>query len=85
MAVTQKAPLASTFADKVTEPAWKSKPSWYQISIQDRMIAPANQEMMAKRMEPKGLIRLEASHASLASHPAEVAQLIDDAANTIEA
>ena len=83
MAVTQKAPLASTFGNTVTEPAWKSKPSWYQISMQDRMIAPGNQEMMSKRMKPKGLIRLEASHASLASHPAEVVQLIHEAAKTV--
>jgi len=40
MAVTQKAPLASTFADKITAPAWKKKPSWYQVSSDDRMIAP---------------------------------------------
>lgn len=32
MGVTQKAPLLSTFSDNVTVPAWKSKPSWYQIS-----------------------------------------------------
>ena len=50
MAVTQKAPLASTFGDAVTAPAWKAKPSWYQISTHDRMINPANQHMMSKRM-----------------------------------
>lgn len=44
MAVTQKAPVGSTFGNKVTVPAWKSKPSWYQISSDDRMIHPENQE-----------------------------------------
>ena len=80
MSVTQKAPLASTFGDTISNPAWKHKPSWYQLSSHDRMIAPANQEMMSKRMNPREVLRLEASHASLASRAAEVAALIDRAA-----
>ncbi|MEG0861076.1 MAG: alpha/beta hydrolase [Pseudomonas sp.] len=80
MSVTQKAPLASTFGDTISNPAWKHKPTWYQLSTHDRMIAPANQEMMSKRMNPKELLRLDASHASLASRAAEVAALIDRAA-----
>jgi pimeloyl-ACP methyl ester carboxylesterase len=80
MAVTQKAPLASTFADKVTTPAWRAKPCWYQISGEDRMIAPENEARMAERMAPRKTITLPASHASLASMPVEVADLIDQAA-----
>ena len=80
MAVTQKAPLASTFGDNVTEPAWKHKPCWYQISSQDRMIAPENEQRMSARMNPRKVITLDASHASLASRPVEVAALIDEAA-----
>lgn len=79
MAVTQKAPLGSTFGDAITAPAWKVKPSWYQLSTHDRMIHPDNQRMMAERMKPKRLIQLASSHASLASHPEEIADLIDDA------
>lgn len=82
MAVTQKAPLATTFGNSVTAPAWKKKPNWYQISSEDRMIAPANQKLMAERMSPKKIITLKASHASLASMPVEVAALIDEAAKT---
>ncbi|HEX7863380.1 MAG TPA: alpha/beta hydrolase [Variovorax sp.] len=81
MGVAQKAPLASTFGDTITAPAWKKKPSWYQISSDDRMIAPANQERMSARLGAKKVITLAASHASLASKPAEVAALIDEAAN----
>jgi pimeloyl-ACP methyl ester carboxylesterase len=81
MAVTQKAPLASTFGNAITEPAWKHKPSWYQISSSDRMISPENQQRMSTRLKAKKVITLKASHASLASHPQEVAALIDDAAN----
>ena len=80
MAVTQKAPLASTFGDNVTAPAWKKKPSWYQISSEDRMINPENQKKMSARMNPRKIITLAASHASLASKPAEVSSLIDEAA-----
>jgi pimeloyl-ACP methyl ester carboxylesterase len=80
MGVTQKAPLASTFGDEISTPAWKTRNSWYQISSQDRMIAPANQQWMSGRLGAKKVITLEASHASLASRPVEVAALIDEAA-----
>ncbi|MCU4525220.1 alpha/beta hydrolase [Acinetobacter pittii] len=79
MGVTQKAPLASTFGDTISSPAWKTKPSWYQISTQDRMISPENQEFMSSRLNAKKVISLDASHASLASKPVEVADLIDEA------
>lgn len=80
MAVTQKAPLADTFGNAVTDPAWKHKPNWYQISSQDRMIAPENQMRMSSRMQARKVITLDASHASLASRPTDVAALIDEAA-----
>jgi pimeloyl-ACP methyl ester carboxylesterase len=80
MAVTQKVPLGGTFGDTVTAPAWKKKPNWYQISSADRMIAPENQKMMAERMHPQKILTLDASHASLASRPAEVSALIEEAA-----
>ncbi|WP_419683576.1 alpha/beta hydrolase [Burkholderia theae] len=83
MAVTQKAPLASTFADTVSTPAWRTKPSWYQISSEDRMIAPENQERMSARMNARKVITLDASHASLASKPVAVAALIDEAAASL--
>lgn len=83
MAVTQKAPLGSTFGDNVTAPAWKKKPCWYQVSLQDRMINPDNEKMMSARMKPKKIIELEASHASLASRPKEVCALIDEAAKAV--
>lgn len=81
MAVTQKAPLASTFGDNVTAPAWRVKPTWYQVSTDDRMINPANERRMAERMNPRAVIELAAGHASLASQPTAVADLIEKAAN----
>lgn len=85
MAVTQKAPLGSTFGDTVTEPAWKHKPCWYQLSSDDRMIHPDNQARMSSRMNPRKVLTLDASHASLASRAAEVAGLIDEAAKAVSA
>ncbi|GAB2535548.1 alpha/beta hydrolase [Nocardia heshunensis] len=79
MAVTQKAPLGSTFGDTVTDPAWRSKPSWYQVSTEDRMINPDNERRMAERMNPRRTVELAASHASLASQPVAIADLIDAA------
>ncbi|HEV2505482.1 MAG TPA: alpha/beta hydrolase [Mesorhizobium sp.] len=83
MAVTQKAPLGSTFGDTITAPAWKTKPCWYQISSEDRMINPENQKMMSSRMNAKKIITLGSSHASLASQPGEVTGLIVEAARSI--
>jgi pimeloyl-ACP methyl ester carboxylesterase len=80
MAVTQKAPLGSTFGDKTVAAAWRTKPSFYQISSEDRMIHPDNQRRMSSRMNAKKIVTLAAGHASLASKPAEVAALIDEAA-----
>lgn len=80
MAVTQKAPVASTFGENVTDAAWKTKPSWYQISTDDRCINPEAQKFMSGRMKPKKVIELNSGHASLASHPKAVSDLIDEAA-----
>ncbi len=80
MGITQKAPVASTFGDTISNPAWKNKPSWYQISTEDRMIHPENQAMMSSRLNAQKVISLNASHASLASQPKAVADLIDEAA-----
>lgn len=83
MAVTQKAPLASTFGDTITAPAWKKKPSWYQISSEDRMINPDNQKNMSERLNARKVITLNTSHASLASRSVEVAAFIDEAATEV--
>ncbi|MEU8620578.1 alpha/beta hydrolase [Streptomyces sp. NPDC048623] len=80
MAVTQKAPVGSAFGDTVTAPAWRTKPSWYQVSTQDHAIHPDNQRRMARRINPRKIVELDASHASLASRPAEICDLIEAAA-----
>jgi pimeloyl-ACP methyl ester carboxylesterase len=83
MAVTQKAPVGSTFGDAVSDPAWKKKPAWYQVSTSDRMIHPDTERRLAERMNPRSTIELDASHASLASQPSAIADLIDQAATAL--
>ena len=83
MAVTQKAPVGSTFGHTVTDPAWRRKPTWYQVSTEDRMIHPDNERRMAERMSPRRTFELAASHASLASQPSAVCDLIDEAAGSV--
>jgi pimeloyl-ACP methyl ester carboxylesterase len=83
MAVTQKAPVGSTFGEGISEPAWKKKPTWYQVSTSDRMIHPDSERQMAERMRPRATIELDASHASLASQPAAIVDLIVEAATSV--
>jgi len=63
---------------KTTQAAWRSKPSYYAVSTQDRTIDPQLQCFMAKRMDAK-TIEVQASHLSLISHPEEIARLILEA------
>ena len=63
----------------VGPPAWKQHPTWYQVSENDHMIPPDAERMFAKQMNAT-TISLPSSHASLVSHPNEVAQLILNAA-----
>jgi pimeloyl-ACP methyl ester carboxylesterase len=71
----QKALLAG----KTRHAAWRSKPSFYAVSTQDRTINPDLQRYMAKRMGAT-TIEVEASHLALISHPKEIADLILQAA-----
>lgn len=83
MALSQKPIHGQCFGDAAGEPAWKIKPSWYQISSNDRMIPAETEKEMAERLQPKKIITLDAGHASLASHPNEVTQLILEAASSL--
>jgi pimeloyl-ACP methyl ester carboxylesterase len=65
----------------VSEPAWKSKPSWYLVSTEDRMIPPDAQRAMAKRADAT-VVEAKGSHAVYVSQPRAVADFIDRAANS---
>jgi pimeloyl-ACP methyl ester carboxylesterase len=64
---------------KTTHAAWRSKPSYYAVSTDDRTINPDLERFMAKRMGAK-TIEVKASHLSLISQPDEITRLILDAA-----
>ena len=67
----QKALLAG----RTTQAAWRSKPSFYAVSTEDRTINPDLERFMAKRMNAK-TIELKSSHLSMISHPQEITSLI---------
>jgi pimeloyl-ACP methyl ester carboxylesterase len=69
----------SLLAGKTTHAAWRTKPSWYAVSIDDRTIDPDLERFMAKRMGAK-TIEVKASHVSLISQPETIANLILEAA-----
>jgi len=69
----------SLLADKTTHAAWRSKPSFYAVSTEDRTINPDLERFMAKRMGAK-TIEVKASHLGLISQPDAIAGLILEAA-----
>jgi pimeloyl-ACP methyl ester carboxylesterase len=66
----------------VTEPAWKSRPSWYMVTTADKMIPPDAQRAMSKRAGST-VVDVNASHSVYVSQPGEVARLIEQAAKSL--
>jgi pimeloyl-ACP methyl ester carboxylesterase len=66
----------------VTQPAWRSKPSWYLVATDDRMIPPPVQRAMSKRAS-SSVIEVKGSHAVYVSQPEAVAELIQKAAKSL--
>ena len=66
----------------VTDPAWKTKPSWYLVSTDDKMIPPDAQRAMSKRAGST-VVEAKGSHAVYVSQPRAVADLIAKAANAV--
>ena len=78
MAATQGPVQGKAFAEKVTQAAWKARPSWYIVCSQDRMIQPALQRALATRIKVS-TTELATSHVPQQSQPAAVARVILDA------
>jgi pimeloyl-ACP methyl ester carboxylesterase len=68
----------------ITEPAWRTKPSWYLVATDDRMIPPAAQRLMSKRAGST-VVEVAGSHAIYVSQPNAVAALIKEAAKGVKA
>jgi pimeloyl-ACP methyl ester carboxylesterase len=66
----------------VDEPAWRSKPSWYLVTTEDRMIPPPAQRAMSARAGST-VVEAAGSHAIYVSQPAAVAELIERAASEV--
>ena len=66
-------------AGRTTQAAWRSKPTFYAVSTEDRTINPDLERFMAKRMGAK-TIELKSSHLSMISHSKEISELILEAA-----
>jgi len=75
LAAVQKPAHQSLFTEKSGPPAWKQLPTWFEVSEADHIIPPDVERMFAKRMNAT-TISLNSSHASLVTHPDEIAQLI---------
>jgi pimeloyl-ACP methyl ester carboxylesterase len=67
----------------ITEPAWKSKPSWYLVVTEDKMIPPDAQRAMSKRAGST-VAEVKGSHAIYVSQPKAVAALIKQAAESVK-
>jgi pimeloyl-ACP methyl ester carboxylesterase len=68
----------------ISEPAWKTKPSWYLVATEDRMIPPPAQRLMSQRAGST-VVEVAGSHAIYVSQPQAVAALIKEAAKGIQA
>ena len=68
----------------ISEPAWKTKPSWYLIATDDKMIPPAAQRFMSKRAGST-VVEAAGSHAIYVSQPNAVAAIIEKAAGAMKA
>ncbi len=66
----------------ISEAAWRSKPSWYLVATDDRMIPPPAQRSMAERAGAT-VVEAAGSHAIYLSQPATVAGLIEQAASEV--
>ena len=71
-------------AGEISDPAWKSKPSWYLVATDDKMIPPAAQRFMSERAGST-VVEVAGSHAIYVSQPNAVAALIKQASQGVAA
>jgi pimeloyl-ACP methyl ester carboxylesterase len=82
MAIAQVPISTDSFLHKVTNPAWKHKPTFYMVATEDRSINPEQERMMARRAKAK-TVEVKSSHVAYMSFPKEAAKLIEEAATSI--
>jgi pimeloyl-ACP methyl ester carboxylesterase len=74
----------NALAGVVTEPAWRTKPSWYLVTTEDRMIPPAAQRFMSQRAGST-VVEAAGSHSIYVSQPGATTALIEQAAAAVAA
>lgn len=82
MAASQVPWGVNALAGEVTVPAWKSKPSWYLVATDDKMIPPPAQRQMSQRAGST-VSEVPGSHAVYVSQPQAVAAIIEKAAKSL--
>ncbi len=80
----QQALASSAFTDVMGVPAWKSLPSWYLVAQNDEAIPPDAERQFAARMGAT-TVEIPSSHVAMVSHAAEVAELVEKAAEAVGA
>ena len=80
---TQGPYAAAANNERITNAAWRDKPSWFIMGEQDHMLTIDLERDSAKRMGAKTLV-LQSSHVPMMSHPGEVADFIEKAANELK-
>ena len=82
MAASQVPWGVNALSGEVSTPAWKTKPSWYLVAADDKMIPPPAQRAMAARAGAR-VTEVPGSHAVYVSRPQAVADVIDKAATSV--
>jgi pimeloyl-ACP methyl ester carboxylesterase len=83
MAISQVPISTDAFTHKVTNPAWKHKPTFYMVASEDRSINPDQERMMAKRAKAK-TVEVKSSHVAYMSCSKEAVKLIQEAATSVQ-
>ena len=81
LAAAQQPIAARAFGDKLTQAAWRAKPSWYLVTENDKALPPKVQRLLAQHIGARTVV-VKSSHMSLVSHAREVAALIERAARS---
>jgi pimeloyl-ACP methyl ester carboxylesterase len=84
MYAVQQALAGSAFTDVMGVPAWKTLPSWYLVAADDQALPPDAERLFASRMGAT-TVEIPSSHVAMVSHPGDVAQLIETAAEATTA
>jgi pimeloyl-ACP methyl ester carboxylesterase len=84
LAATQRPIALACIQEKAPRPAWRAKPSWYLVAQEDRMISPATQLFLAKRMGAQ-IRSARTDHAALITAPELVVKMILDAVISLAA